>query len=79
MFIYYRPIVLYMSTTIQIDNETHEILSKLRKSLHAESYNEVIKILLKKGLHKSRSMYGFLGKMSSKVILKDLRDKSDRI
>ena len=66
-----------MPTTIQVDNETLELLKRFKGSLNAESYNEVIHKLLKGGLRKS--MYGALGKESGmKNILRGLRDETDR-
>ena len=64
-----------MTTTIQIKDETHDLLKKLRSSLDAHSYDEVITKLA--STH-TRSLYGFCGKKSLKVALADLRDKHDR-
>jgi predicted CopG family antitoxin len=68
-----------MTTTIQIDDETQEMLKKLRKTLHAETYNEVINKLIMRPLKQEQSMYGFLGKSDRKKVLKGLRDEKDRI
>lgn len=66
-----------MPTTIQIDNETLELLKRFKNSLNAESYNDVINVILKGGIKKS--MYGSFGKEKSmKNILKGLRDEQDR-
>ena len=66
-----------MPTTIQIDNETLELLKRLKNSLNADSYNNVIHIILKGGIKKS--MYGSLGKdKGMKNILRGLRDETDR-
>lgn len=66
-----------MNTTIQIDKETHELLTRLRKSMNLDSYNQVIKSIIKEGMsYKGKSLYGALGKKSKDWILKDLRDKS---
>ena len=66
-----------MATTIQVDNETLELLKRFKGSLNAESYNEVINAILKGGIKKS--MYGALGKEKNmRVILRGLRDESDR-
>ncbi len=66
-----------MPTTIQIDNETLDLLKKFKNSLNAESYNEVINTILKGGIKKS--MYGALGKEKSmKNILRGLRDEINR-
>ncbi|MBI2208835.1 hypothetical protein HYU50_05050 [Candidatus Woesearchaeota archaeon] len=66
-----------MPTTIQVDNETLDLLKRFKNSLNAESYNDVINAILKGGLKKS--MYGTLGKEKNmKSILRGLRDEQDR-
>ena len=66
-----------MPTTIQLDNETLELLKKFKASLNVGSYNDVINTILKGGIKKS--MYGALGKEKSmKNILRGLRDESNR-
>ncbi|MEK6984040.1 MAG: hypothetical protein AABX33_05680 [Nanoarchaeota archaeon] len=66
-----------MPTTIQVDNETLELLRRFKNSLNADSYDEVINVILKGGMKKS--MYGALGKeQSMKNILRGLRDESDK-
>lgn len=66
-----------MPTTIQIDNETLDLLKRFKSSLDVQSYNEVINTILKGGIKKS--MYGALGKEKSmKKILRGLRDEGDR-
>jgi len=66
-----------MPTTIQVDNETLELLRRFKNSLNADSYDEVINAILKGGMKKS--MYGALGKEKSmKNILRGLRDEGDR-
>ena len=67
-----------MATTIQIDQQTHEILSHIRESTQAGSYNEVIMDLIARKISKKESLYGFLGKKSKKEIMEGLRDKNDR-
>jgi len=64
-----------MTTTIQIKDETHDLLKKLRSSLEAHSYDEVIISL---AAMRTRSLYGFCGKRSLKEVLAGLRDKHDR-
>lgn len=67
-----------MPTTIQLNEETHNILKHLKNNTNASSYNEVIDKLLK-GAFREKSMYGYLGKEKSmKNILKGLRDEHDR-
>jgi len=66
-----------MPTTIQVDNETLELLKRFKNSLNADSYNDVINSIIKGGVKKS--MYGALGKEKSmKNILRGLRDERDR-
>ena len=67
-----------MTTTIQINRETQDILKRLRETFHAGSYDEVIQMMAQRGVLKSESMYGILGKKSIKSVLKGLRDKNDR-
>lgn len=66
-----------MPTTIQIDNETLDLLKRFKNSLNADSYNDVINVILKGGVKKS--MYGALGKEKNmKSIARGLRDEQDR-
>ncbi|MBI2135334.1 hypothetical protein HYU09_05055 [Candidatus Woesearchaeota archaeon] len=66
-----------MPTTIQIDNETLDLLKRFKNNLNAGSYNDVINAILKGGTKKS--MYGALGKEKNmKNILRGLRDERDR-
>ena len=66
-----------MPTTIQVDNETLDLLKRFKNSLNAESYNDVINAILRGGIKKS--MYGALGKEKNmKSILRGLRDEQDR-
>lgn len=65
------------TTTIQINEETLELLKKFKNNFKAGSYNEVINIILKGGV--KGSLYGAMGKEKSmKKILKGLRDERDR-
>ena len=68
-----------MPTTIQIHEETLELLKKLRKPIKASSYDEVIVDIIKKATKPTDSLYGFLGKKSMKEILRGLRDEENRI
>ena len=66
-----------MPTTIQVDNETLDLLKRFKNSLNAGSYNDVINAILRGGIKKS--MYGALGKEKNmKSILRGLRDEQDR-
>tara|TARA_Y100000310_G_scaffold172609_2_gene172743 strand:+ start:13316 stop:13510 length:195 start_codon:yes stop_codon:yes gene_type:complete len=62
-----------MVTTIQVTEEVLDYLKHYRDRSSVESYNEVIKNMIKT-ISKQDSMFGFLGKKSMKGILKDLRD-----
>ena len=76
-FIYNYIVYNYMVTTIQVQQQTLELLKKLKEETRARSYDEAITKIVVAGT-KTESLYGFLGKRSRKWILKDLRDKSDR-
>ncbi len=66
-----------MTTTVQIQDETLELLKKIKVETKSGSYDEAIrKIVLSRV--REKSMAGYLGPKSSKQIMKDLRDKSDR-
>ncbi len=67
-----------MSTTIQVEGATKELLEHLKRNTKARSYDEVIRALAVK---KGKSLYGSLAgkrKVSKKTLLSDLRDKEDR-
>ena len=66
-----------MSTTIQVENPTKELLNNLKANYNSKTYDEVIIALVRK---KEPSMYAKLSKdkVSAKEMLKGLRDKSDR-
>ena len=67
-----------MPTTIQLNEDTARMLKNYKKQLHADTYDEVLKKILKERTEKS--MFGFLGKNKDmKVILRGLRDETDRI
>ncbi|MBI2575059.1 hypothetical protein HYV82_04190 [Candidatus Woesearchaeota archaeon] len=66
-----------MSTTIQVEENTLRLLKLLKEHFGVHTYNEAIEKMAKKGF-RQKSMYGFLGKMDRKEILKGLRDKHDR-
>ncbi|MBI2546762.1 hypothetical protein HYV81_06305 [Candidatus Woesearchaeota archaeon] len=67
-----------MVTTIQVKDETLEMLKQLRKNLKASSYDEVIHKIIKKPSNDIEKLYGSLGGRGMKWIMKDLRDKHDR-
>ncbi len=67
-----------MATTIQITEDTLQMLKRLRQLFHAGSYNEVV-VQLVKHEQARKSMWGAGNKkISMKHILGGLRDKSDR-
>ncbi len=71
-----------MVTTIQVTEHTLALLKKVRHLMGTKTYNEAIDQLLHKELAPARSLYGAFRrpgrKYPMKVILKDLRDESDR-
>ncbi|MEK6961285.1 MAG: hypothetical protein AABX47_09010 [Nanoarchaeota archaeon] len=67
-----------MSTTIQISDNTIDVLKRIRQQLNASSYDEAIQQILRDA-RRQKSMYGYLGKtVSKKELLRDLRDERDR-
>ena len=67
-----------MSTTIQVNEDTVDVLKILRDQMNASSYDALIKVLIEKAMKPKKSLWGYGGKKTMKDILKDLRDKSDR-
>ena len=67
-----------MNTTIQITEETVNVMKLMRDQLKLPSYDALLKILITKAVKPKRSLWAAGGKASMKDILKDLRDKSDR-
>ena len=72
-----------MVTTIQVNERTLLLLKKLKEELQARSYEDAITKMANQRMKVKESMAGFLGKkygkVSKKEILKDLRDKHDRL
>ena len=66
-----------MKTTVQINQDTLELLKKVKDNTSSNSYDEAINKIIIKNLNKE-SLFGYLGKKNRKFILKNLRDKSDR-
>ncbi len=67
-----------MSTTIQVENPTKELLNNLKNNYNSKTYDEVIITLVRK---KEPSMYAKLSKgkkVPVKEMMKGLRDKIDR-
>lgn len=70
-----------MVTTIQVQDNTLELLKKLKEETKAGSYDETIKkIAIERTKNESLAGYlgKYLGKKSRKWVLEDLRDESDR-
>ena len=66
-----------MVTTVQISDETLELLKKIKEETKSSSYDEAIRKIVSSRVNESFA--GYLGpKRSSKDLMKDLRDKSDR-
>lgn len=68
-----------MPTTIQVTEETLELLKRMRKAADASSYDELIQTVIKKTTTAHESLYGLLGKKTMKDILRGLRDEHDRL
>ncbi|MBS3167513.1 hypothetical protein J4216_00105 [Candidatus Woesearchaeota archaeon] len=66
-----------MTTTIQISDDTLELLKKYKEQTKAQTYDEVIRNFMKMKDY-AKSFRGYLGKKNMKFIMKDLRDKKDR-
>jgi len=67
-----------MSTTIQVSEPMLQRLKLAREQFEVETYEELLKVLLKKATKPTKSMYGAGGKIDRDELMKDLRDKSDR-
>ena len=65
------------TTTIQVERDTKELLNYLKPALEANTFDEVIKILVKKKMKGQYGKYAMKG-LSTKKMMKDLRDKDDR-
>ncbi len=67
-----------MTTTIQIRDETLELLKRVKEQTHAKTYDDVIINFMSMGAY-AKLYRGFLGKKwTREELLKDLRDKRDR-
>ncbi len=62
-----------MSTTIQVQDDVYIALERLKRELNAESYNQVIKHLIRKSRRMDESEFG-----SMPGIAPFLRDENDR-
>jgi hypothetical protein len=72
-----------MVTTIQVDEKTIFLLKKLKLELDASSYDDAINKIAMKCLKPNKSMAGslgmYVGELSKKEILNELKDKNDRV
>ena len=66
-----------MTTTIQVREETLELLKRYKEQTNAKTYDDVIIGFMSRGDY-AKQFRGFLGKHDMKWVLKDLRDKRDR-
>ena len=66
-----------MKTTIQIEQNTLELLKKVRENTKSNSYDEALNKIILKNINKE-SYFGYLGKKNKNDLLKELRDKNDR-
>ncbi len=66
-----------MPTSIQINEETLELLKKVKHQTKAQTYDEVIQNFMKLSAY-AKTFRGFIGKKKRKDLMADLRDKKDR-
>ncbi|VVB64335.1 Putative antitoxin [uncultured archaeon] len=50
--------IVTMSTTIQVQDDVYKMLNMLKKELNVESYNDVVKHLLRKAKRMDESEFG---------------------
>ncbi len=68
-----------MTTTIQVNDGTIAVLKTLREQFQVPSYDALLNLLIKRSVKQKKSFWCAGGKLSMKEILKDLRDKDDRV
>lgn len=66
-----------MTTTIQINEDTLELLKKYKEQTKAHTYDDVIKNFMKMGAY-AKTFKGYLGKKNMSFVMAGLRDKKDR-
>lgn len=78
--------IIFMITTIQVNERTILLLKKLKQQLDASSYDEAIKIVALKNIKPAKSLAGSLAKYyknySTEKMIKELQEerrKSDRL
>ncbi len=67
-----------MSTTIQIKKTTLSKLKKLKEEKNANSYDEVIEVLIQNELNLPKSLLGFM-KQKTTSFIRDSEDKDHEI
>lgn len=75
--------MIYMVTTIQVNEKTVLLLKRLKQELNASSYDDAINKVAIKCLKPEKSLAGSLRKyvkeLSKEEILNNLKEKHDRI
>jgi len=66
-----------MVTTVQISDDTLELLKKMKAETKSSSYDEAIKKMVISCV-REKSLAGYLGLKSSVQLMKNLREKHDR-
>lgn len=66
-----------MVTTVQVSDETLQLLKKVKEETKSNSYDEAIKQIIVRRVCE-KSFAGYLSKYSSKDPYKGVRDKRDR-
>lgn len=77
-FIFHSTIGGAMATTIQVSEETHKLLKRLRETYGAPSYDEVLQHM-HRDIVRRESFAGALKHIPKRRLLEGLRDKSDRM
>ena len=69
-----------MVTTIQINDDTLELLKRYKHQTNVQTYDDVIRNFMSKGMGEyAKKFKGILKiKISRRELLKDLRDKKER-
>ena len=66
-----------MATTIQVQDDTLDLLKRYKEQHAYQTYDQTIKALMSLGDY-AKSFRGFLGKKDMAFVMKGLRDKKDR-
>lgn len=65
------------TTTIQVTEETADLLKRYKEQNKLKTYDEAIRTFMSLKAY-SRQFRGFLGKKGMKYVMEGLRDKKDR-